>query len=92
MRRYVKVAEIEIGYVSDYFSHPMVAGVELTGELVTGDTIRILGHTTDIEITVSEMQIEHATIGRAVAGQSVGIKVPDRVRKGDRVYKITGTC
>jgi len=84
------VAEIEIGCVSDYFSHPMVAGIDLTGELNKGDTIRILGHTTDLEIIVQEMQIEHASVEKAGIGQSVGIKVPDRVRKGDRVYKITG--
>jgi putative protease len=68
----------------------MVAGIDLTGELNKGDTIRILGHTTDLEIIVQEMQIEHASVEKAGIGQSVGIKVPDRVRKGDRVYKITG--
>jgi len=83
------VAETEIGYVSDYFSHPMVAGIELTGELRKGDTIRILGHTTDLEISVKEIQIEHERVEKAGPGQSVGIKVPDRVRKGDKVYKIT---
>ena len=83
------MAETEIGYVSDYFSHPMVAGIELTGELRKGDTIRILGHTTDLEISVKEIQIEHERVEKAGPGQSVGIKVPDRVRKGDKVYKIT---
>ncbi|MDD3265455.1 MAG: translation elongation factor-like protein [Dehalococcoidales bacterium] len=83
------MAETEIGYVSDYFSHPMVAGIELTGELRKGDTIRILGHTTDLEMPVDEMQIEHTAVDKADSGQSIGIKVPDRVRKGDRVYKIT---
>ena len=84
------MAEVEIGYISDYFAHPMVAGVELTGELKKGDIIHILGHTTDIEIHIHEMQIEHASVEKAHSGQSVGIKVPDRVRKGDKVYKITG--
>ncbi|MDX9803811.1 MAG: translation elongation factor-like protein [Dehalococcoidales bacterium] len=83
------MAETEIGYVSDYFSRPMVAGIELTGELRKGDTIRILGHTTDLEISVKEIQIEHERVEKAGPGQSVGIKVPDRVRKGDKVYKIT---
>ncbi|MDD4322920.1 MAG: translation elongation factor-like protein [Dehalococcoidales bacterium] len=83
------MAETEIGYVSDYFSHLMVAGVELTGALQKGDTIRILGHTTDLEISVKEIQIEHERVEKAGPGQSVGIKVPDRVRKGDKVYKIT---
>ncbi|MFA7179486.1 MAG: translation elongation factor-like protein, partial [Dehalococcoidales bacterium] len=63
--------------------------VELTGALQKGDTIRILGHTTDLEISVKEIQIEHERVEKAGPGQSVGIKVPDRVRKGDKVYKIT---
>jgi len=86
------MAGIEIGYVSDYFAHPMVAGVNLSGELEKGDEIRIIGHTTDVEITVEEMQIDNVFIEKAHSGQSVGIKVPDRVRKGDRVYKVTRCC
>jgi translation elongation factor EF-1alpha len=80
--------EIEVGYVSDYFSHPMVAGIELTGDLEAGETIRILGHTTDVEFKVESMQIEHESIASAVPGQSVGVKVPERVRKGDKVFKV----
>ena len=80
--------EIEIGYVSDYFSHPMVARIELTGELDAGETIRVLGHTTDVEFKVGSMQIEHESVASAGPGQSVGVKVPERVRKGDKVYKV----
>ncbi len=84
------MAEMEIGVVSDYFAHPNVAGIELTGELRVGDTIHILGHTTDIEFIVNSMQIEHNDVSRAQPNQSVGVKVPDRVRKGDKVFKVTG--
>ncbi len=83
------MAEIEVGIVSDYFSHPMVAGIDLVGEIKKGDSIRIVGHTTDVEFVISSMQIEHQDVGNALPGQSVGIKVPDRVRRGDRVYLIT---
>lgn len=78
-----------IGVVSDFFAHPVVAGIELTGTLKVGDKIKIKGHTTDVELTVGEIQIEHADVPQAKAGDSIGIKVPDRVRKGDHVYKIT---
>jgi len=81
------MTEVEIGHVSDYFSHPMVAGIDLEGELRKGDRIHILGHTTDLDMTVGSMQIEHADIEQAGNGQSVGVKVPDRVRKGDKVYR-----
>jgi translation elongation factor EF-1alpha len=77
-----------IGEVSDFFAHPVVAGIELTAPLKTGDKIKIKGHTTDVELTVGSIQIEHANVAEAKAGDSIGIKVPDRVRKGDHVYKI----
>jgi selenocysteine-specific translation elongation factor len=78
-----------IGKVSDFFAHPVVAGIELTGSLKVGDKIKIKGHTTDLELTVESMQIHNQVVEEAKNGDSVGIKVPDRVRRGDTVYKIT---
>jgi selenocysteine-specific translation elongation factor len=78
-----------IGKVSDFFAHPVVAGIELTGGLKVGDTIHIKGSTTDMELTVSSMQIDNVNVTAAKAKDSVGIKVTDRVRKGDTVYKVT---
>ena len=78
-----------IGKVSDFFARPVVAGIELTASLNVGDKIKIKGHTTDLEMTVGSMQIKNANVTAAKAGDSIGIKVPDRVRKGDSVYKIT---
>ena len=83
------MAEVEIGRVSDFFARPVVAGLELTAPLKVGDTIHILGHTTDMEITVESMQINNVNIQEAKTGDIVGIKVSDRVRRGDRVYKVT---
>jgi translation elongation factor EF-1alpha len=54
-----------------------------------GDKIRIKGHTTDLEMDVSSMQIDNAPVEVAKAGDSIGVKVTDRVRKGDAVYKFT---
>ena len=78
-----------IGKVSDFFARPVVAAVELTGSLKVGDKIHIKGHTSDMELVVASMQIENADVPSAKAGDSIGIKVSDRVRKGDEVYKIT---
>jgi selenocysteine-specific translation elongation factor len=77
-----------VGTVSDFFSRPVVAGIELQAQLKSGDTIKIKGHTTDLELKVVSMQIDGKTVQEANAGDSVGIKVPDRVRKGDSVYKV----
>ena len=81
--------EVVIGTVSDFFAHPVVAGIELTGALKAGDTVHIVGHTTDIEFTVNSMQIDNVDVSQAKAGDSVGVKVSDRVRRGDTVYKVT---
>jgi len=78
-----------IGKVSDFFAHPVVAGIELTGSLKVGDKIQIKGHTTDLEFEVESMQIHNEVVDEAKKGDSIGIKVPDRVRRGDTVYKIT---
>jgi len=84
------MAEQEIGKVMDFFAHPVVAGIDMSGTLKVGDSIHIKGHTTDIEMVVNSMQIDNTNVDEAKKGQSVGIKVPDRVRVGDTVYKVTG--
>ena len=78
-----------IGTVSDFFAQPVVAAIVLTGPVKIGDTIHIKGHTTDLELTVESMQIENANVEAAKAGDDVGIKVPEHVRKHDSVYKVT---
>lgn len=81
--------EEEIGKVSDFFARPVVAGIDLSRALKVGDKIHIKGHTTDVEVLVGSMQIDNANVNEAKAGDSVGIKVPDRVRRGDTVYKVS---
>lgn len=81
--------EEEVGKVIDFFHKPVVAGIDLTGSIRKGDKIHIKGHTTDLEQEVSSMQINNANVEEAKAGDSIGIKVADRVRPGDTVYKIT---
>ena len=77
-----------IGNVSDFFARPVVAGIELSGGLKVGDRIHIKGHTTDLELTVESIQINNVNVTTAKAGDSIGIKVSDRVRRGDSVYKV----
>ena len=82
------MTEKEVGAVSDFFAHVVVAGITLTGVLKVGDKIHIKGHTTDIELDITSMQIDNKNVTEAKKGQSVGIKVPERVRPGDIVYKM----
>ena len=81
--------EKAIGKVTDFFSRPVVAGIELTATLKLGDKIHIKGHTTDIELIVDSMQINNVDVKQAKAGDTIGVKVSERVRRGDIVYKVT---
>lgn len=81
--------EKRIGVVNDYFAKIGVAGINLEGPLRVGDTIHIKGHTTDLEQLVDSMQVEHDQVQEAKKGAAIGIKVPDRCRGGDVVYKVT---
>jgi len=78
----------EVGKVSHFFSKISVAVVDLKATLSVGDRIRIQGPTTDFEQSVDSMQIEHADVKTAKAGQSIGLKVKERVREKDTVYKV----
>jgi len=83
------MAEEMIGTVSDFFARPVVAAIELRAALKVGDKIHIKGHTTDLELTVDSMQIDNADVEEAKAGDSIGVKISERVRKKDTVYKVT---
>jgi len=82
--------EEKIGLISNFFSKISVAAIQITsGELKVGDTIRIRGTTTDLTQNIDSMEIDRKPIQSAGAGSSVGIKVKDRVRPSDLVYKVT---
>lgn len=77
-----------IGKVTHFFSHISVAVIELSDNLNVGDTIRIVGGETDFTQTVDSMEIEHEKVQAAKSGDSVGMKVGQKVRDGYKVYKV----
>lgn len=82
-------SEEEIGQVDHYFGHAHIAGIWLkNGKLKLGDRLHIVGHTTDLEATVTSMQIEHQDVREAPRGAHVGIPVDGKVREHDRVFII----
>ncbi|HEX7365302.1 MAG TPA: translation elongation factor-like protein [Dehalococcoidia bacterium] len=81
--------EVEIGVVSDFFARPVVAGITLSGALKVGDKIHIKGHTTDLEMTVDSMQVDNVNVTEGKTGDAIGVKVTDRVRAGDKVFKVS---
>ena len=81
--------EEKIGRVTHYFNKLGVAAIEVQhGRLHKGDRIHIIGHTTDAELSVASMELEHHQIIEAAEGQNVGVKVEEHVREHDYVYKI----
>jgi len=83
------MAEHPVGTVSHYYGKLEVVGIELSGELKVGDTIHILGHTSDFTHTVDSIQIEHETVESAKAGEPIGVKVNQRARVHDQVLVVT---
>jgi len=82
--------EEQIGVVQDYFAKIGVAAIELTaGRLAVGDKLHFKGHTSDFEQVIASMQIEHQNVETAKTGDSIGVKVDERARKGDLVFKVT---
>ncbi len=82
------MTETAVGSVTHWFGKIGVAGIELTGALNVGDTIHVKGHTTDIEMVLESMQAEHEAVETAGAGDDIGIKLTDRAREGDVVYRL----
>ena len=84
------MSEIKVGEVMKFFAKPSVAAVKvISGELSVGDTLKFTGHTTDFSLVIESMEVNNQRVQKAVAGDYIGIKVPDRVRPGDEVFRVT---
>ncbi len=83
--------EKKVGEIIKFFGKISVAAIRLTeGSLKVGETIHIVGHTTDITQTIDSMQIENKNVQEAGPGADLGIKVNGRAREHDVVYKVVG--
>jgi len=83
------MAEEKIGIIEHFFTHISVAAIKITdGELNVGDTIHIVGAHTDFKQKINSMEIDRNPVEKVKSGDEVGIKVKDRVRENDVVYKI----
>jgi len=81
--------ELKVGEVMKFFAKPSVAAIKVTeGEIRVGDRIKFKGHTTDFEDQIQSMEIDNQPVEKAIPGQLIGIKVKDRVREKDVVWKI----
>ena len=85
------MVEEKIGIIEHFFTNVGVAAIKITnGELKIGDIIHIVGAHTDFKQKIDSMQIDRNSVESVKAGDDVGIKVKDRVREHDVVYKLPG--
>ncbi len=82
------MADKKIGDITHYYTNIGVGIIKLTEPLKVGQTVRILGATTDFEQPIDEIQFNHESIDAGKADQEVGVKVKDKVRDGDEVYLV----
>ncbi len=78
----------KIGRIAHYFTRLGVGVVELEGKIAEGDTIALKGSTTDFKQKVGSMEINGEKVKEAGPGQSIGLKLEERVRPGDEVFKV----
>jgi hypothetical protein len=83
------VGEERVGVVTHYYGHLSVAAVMIdTLALRVGDTIHVVGHTSDFRQKVESMQLEHESVEEALPDQEIGLKVTEHAREHDVVYKV----
>ena len=83
------MAQTEVGRVDKYFRKVGVVALELSAAIAVGDKLRFSGATTNFEMKLESMQIDHEVVESVAAGADVGIAVPDRVRRSDTVYRVS---
>ncbi len=81
--------EKKVGEVIKFFSKIGVAAIRLSeGSIKVGDKIHLVGHTSNVTEIVESMQVENKNVQEAGPGADVGIKLKERVRENDMVYKV----
>ena len=82
--------EEQVALVIKFFSKPSVAALEITnGSIKVGDLLRYKGHTTDFTEEITSMEMDNQPVEEAKVGDLIGIKVKERVRENDQVFKVT---
>jgi len=81
--------EEQVGVIVKFFKKPSVAALEVTnGTIKKGDVLKYKGHTTDFTEEVTSMEIDNQPVDEVKTGDLVGLKVKERVRESDKVYKV----
>lgn len=77
-----------LGKVAGYDPKTRELTLELEEPLTVGDGVRVKGRATDLTQRVERLRVGERCVQSALAGETVGVEVADRVRPGDAVYKV----
>lgn len=79
--------EEQIGKISHYYDKIGVGVVRLEGTLKVGDSIHVKGKTSDFEQAVESLQLDHKDAASAKKGEEVAVKLNEKAKEGDAVFK-----
>lgn len=80
-----------IGKVTNYFSNIGVSEILVEAAPISvGDTLMVIGSTTGVvEFVIPEIRVALKPADTCVQGTYCSIPISDRIRRGDKVYKLT---
>ena len=80
-----------IGKVTNYFSNIGVSEILVEAAPISvGDTLMVIGSTTGVvEFVIPEIRVDLKPADTCVQGTYCSIPISDRIRRGDKVYKLT---
>ncbi|MFP4116219.1 MAG: translation elongation factor-like protein [Candidatus Aenigmatarchaeota archaeon] len=82
------MTEERVGEVDHFFTDLSVGIVDLSDKVEIGDKLHFKGATTDFTQTVDSMEIDREKVEEAGSGDVIGLKVEERVREDDEVFKV----
>jgi putative protease len=81
--------EEQVAVIVKFFAKPSVAALEVTNGIIKiGDVLKYKGYTTDFTEEITSMEIDNQAVVEAKVGDLIGVKVKERVRENDKVYKV----
>lgn len=83
--------KVYIGKLTNYFTNIQVAEFKVeTGSLKNGDEILITGPTTGVlEYTAQDIRVAQGPVEEAVKGDYFSLYIPHKIRKNDKIFKLT---
>jgi hypothetical protein len=82
------IGAVFLGKVQDFHANLSIATLVLEAPLSVGDAIRIKGHSTDLTQKIDHIEVDRKSVPSGAPGEGVGLRLADKVRIGDAVYKL----